>query len=131
MTEDAGQNYLILMETIRIYLFIQIANLGVCVGGGEGPPRSSALLLDLAFSHAWKIMFDPSFLICGVCFNMRMHNLYHSLYHYATSFFFLNNFASLRLCHSFSLVTLSGSRIPDDLVVSVSSREVPYEHKQC
>ena len=37
MTEDMGQNYLILiMETIRIYLFIQIAYLGVCVGGGGG-----------------------------------------------------------------------------------------------
>ena len=50
-------------------------------------PRVSTLLLDLEFSHAWKIMFDPSFLICDVCFNMCMHNLYHSLYHYATSFF--------------------------------------------
>ena len=37
-------------------------------------------------------MFDPSFLICHVCFNMCMHNLYHrSLYQYATSFFFGNN----------------------------------------
>ena len=50
-------------------------------------PRVSTLLLDLAFSHAWKIMFDPSFLMCNVYFNMCMHNLYHSLYHYATSFF--------------------------------------------
>ena len=39
MTEDMGQNYLILiMETIRIYLFIQIAYLGVCVGGGAALP---------------------------------------------------------------------------------------------
>ena len=50
-------------------------------------------------------MFDPSFLICNVGFNMCMHNLHHSLYHYATILFlkqFL--FASLRLCRSFSLV---------------------------
>ena len=64
----------------------------------------SKLLLDLAFSHAWKIMFDPSFLICNVCFNMCMHNLYHSLYRYATSFFFLkqNRFTS-----SVSLILIS------------------------
>ena len=68
-------------------------------------PRVSTLLLHLAFAHALKIMFDPSILICNVCFNMCMHNLYHSLYHYETSFFFFrNNFASLRLYHSFSLV---------------------------
>ena len=36
MTEDAGQNYLILMETICIYLFIQIDISDVCVCGGGG-----------------------------------------------------------------------------------------------
>ena len=60
-------------------------------------PRVSTLLLDLAFSHAWKIMFDPSFLICNVCFNMCMHNLYHSLYHYATIFFSETSSVSLIL----------------------------------
>ena len=67
-------------------------------------PRVSTLLLDLAFSHAWKIMFDPSFLICDVCFNMCMHNLYHSLYHYASSFFFLKQ---LRFTSSVSLILIS------------------------
>ena len=39
MTEDAGQNYLILMKTIRIYMDIQIANSGVCEG--QPPPVPS------------------------------------------------------------------------------------------
>ena len=66
-------------------------------------PRVSTLLLDLAFFHAWKIMFDPSFLICNVCFNMCMHNLYHSLYHYATIFFL----KQLRFTSSVSLIHIS------------------------
>ena len=40
MTEDAGQNYLILMEKTSIYLFIQITNSGVWGGGGQPPPSA-------------------------------------------------------------------------------------------
>ena len=69
-------------------------------------PRVSTLLMDTAFSHAWKIMFDPSFLICGVCFNMCMHNLYHSFIYqllYATRFFL----KQLRFTSSLSLILIS------------------------
>ena len=48
-------------------------------------------------------MFDPSFLICDACFNIYMHNLYHSLYDYATSFFL----KQLRFTLPVSLILIS------------------------
>ena len=86
------------MVIIKDFFILQCINREV----SQLLPRVSTLLLDLAFSHAWKIMFDPSFLICNDCFNMCMHNLFHSLYHYATIFF-----SKLRFTSSVSLILIS------------------------